>query len=542
MHVVVFDENKPPQGRDVAEETETILFGSDPKCHIYLPDVRVADEHFMFRKTPTGDWVLSLLQIPGDHPAHRTEILLNALDLQPDQVIRHNNEITIARFRLCIFLDSATANAPKAASMEEAAKIRSHPLPSGAVVRPTGQGEAHLREGDIKRITSFAFTIHDCIDLASLMSTCLHEVQHLFDAKRVWMGARRRGYGRLEFVEAVKTGAKSADEPPLLETYKYRCTERGQYICIPQVDENESESVLSVPLQTDRAIFGMLYLDNRANAAPYGELDLDFLTVLASMISRQLELIVMDMIKLQESITAGELSFLRELQSHLDPTVVPQWDGLQLAVYCKPGLDNAGDFCDVMGLPNGLAAFFCGHMSGAATTAALALAESRAAFRVAGLHADAPHVVLRAINWLVHNPKKPCGLSAIITVMNPKTGAMQCASSGAIGAVIVDAAGKLRSLMQPNMPPAGSQREFNYTGGSTRLDNGETMFLFTPGCLSITDQNGQRLNQQELLDAMSDSFGQGASTALNDLLSDLKGYFKDGRQPDDISIMVVHRE
>lgn len=542
MHILVYDESRPPQGRDVPESHETIYFGSDPECHVYLPDLRVADKHFALCKRDKGAWTLKALDVADDSPARRTAIYVNSRDLSDDQVIRHNDEILIARFRLAIFLDSATANAPKASAMEDAAKIRAHPLPSGAIVHNQAIDEVHLRQGDTHRIAAFAFAIHDCADLAGFMSTCVREVQHMFDAQRVWLAARRKGYGRFEFMEAVKSGAKSCDEPALLETYSYRCAERGQVICVPQTDQKDTESVMSVPLQTNRATYGMLYLDNRADAGPYGEDALGFLCILSVMISRQLELIITDMVKRQESIATGQLSFMRELQANMDPTMVPQWEGLQLAVYCKPGLDTAGDLCDVMGMPNGLAAFFCGHMTGAATTAALALAQSRAAFRIAGLHADAPHIVLRAMNWMIHDPKKPCGLSVIILVMNPKTGAMQYASGGAIGAVVVDASGQMRSLMQPKMPPVGAQREFGYLSGSGRLEEGETMFLFTPGCLTLTDRAGSRLNQQELLDAMSDSFGQGASTALNDMLSDLKTYFREGRQPDDISIMVIHRE
>jgi len=542
MHVLVYDESKPPQGRDVPEKLETIYFGSDPACHVYLPDLRVADRHFVLRKRAKDEWALEPLDIAEDSPARRTAIFVNARDLADDQIIRHNDEIVIARFRLAIFLDSATANAPKASAMEYAAKIRAHPLPSGTIVHNQAIGEVRLRQGDAHRIAAFAFAIHDCIDLAGFMSTCVREVQHLFEAQRVWLAARRKGYGRFEFIEAVKSGAKNCDEPPLLETYSYRCAERGQLICTQQTNENDTESAMCVPLQTNRATYGMLYLDNRADAGPYGEDELGFLSILSEMISRQLELIITDMVKRHEAIAAGELSFMRELQANMDPTMVPQWDGLQLAVYCKPGLDGAGDLCDVMGLPNGLAAFFCGHMTGAATTAALALAQSRAAFRIGGLHADAPHIVLRAMNWMIHDPKKPCGLSVIIVVMNPNTGAMQYASGGAIGAVVVNASGQMRSLMQPKMPAVGAQREFGYQSGSGRLENGETMFLFTPGCLALTDRTGGRLNQRELLDAMSDSFGQGASTALNDMLSDLKTYFRDGRQPDDISIMVIHRE
>ena len=149
------------------------------------------------------------------------------------------------------------------------------------------------------------------------------------------------------------------------------------------------------------------------DAPSYEEPDLEILTLLGAAIAKQLELAVRDLVRKQQAIEAGEWSFMRELQSKMDPTNVPQWDGLQLTVYCKPGLECAGDIYDVMRLPNGLAAFMCGHVVGTPTIAALAMAEVRASFRFAGLHSDPPHVIFRALNWLLHDPQCPASLCAV---------------------------------------------------------------------------------------------------------------------------------
>jgi serine phosphatase RsbU (regulator of sigma subunit) len=94
----------------------------------------------------------------------------------------------------------------------------------------------------------------------------------------------------------------------------------------------------------------------------------------------------------------------------------------------------------------------------------------------------------------------------------------------------------------PNVPQVGATKEHVYESAAGRLQEGETMVIFTPGCLTVTDRAGSPLGAERFLDSVADSFGQAASVALSDLLSDLKAFFQEGRQPDDITIMVMHRE
>ena len=58
----------------------------------------------------------------------------------------------------------------------------------------------------------------------------------------------------------------------------------------------------------------------------------------------------------------------------------------------------------------------------------------------------------------------------------------------------------------------------------------------------MSNRDGELLSEERLADSIADGFGQPSSTAMDDLLSDLEPFFKDGRQPDDITVMILHRE
>ncbi len=542
MHIVSQDDNNNVRGTEIPGNVDCVLIGSNPNCHVYLPDIRIAENHLCMRKGDGDDWWLETLEIPENTPAEFTRVYVNAIEATEPVKIKHNDHLMIASFQLVVFTNDATENAPKSAIMEDVSKIRQHPLPAGSLVRQECNENLSLSSKMMDSITSFSFELSNCLDLASLIASTISGTISALNAHKVWIGIRRRGYGRLEFVEAKRSDGTSGSDPARLETFQYRCTERGQQICCPQMEEKRIGSVLCVPLVGEFGKLGMLYVENKPDAIPYSEQDLDCLAVIAIVVTKQLERVVHEQIKRQEAIEAGEWSFMRELQAKMDPTSVPQWDGLQLAVYCKPGLESAGNIYDVMRLPNGLAAFMCGHIKGSPTIAALAMAEVRASFRMAGLHADPPHVLLRALNWLLHDPQCPASLATSGIVMNPKTGAMQFATAGETGAVIIDQKGDLRKLTQESMPEVGEIRDFMFHSQAGRLHEGETIVLYTPGCISVTDSKGECLTESKLLDSIADSFGLPASTALDELLSELESFFKHGRQPDDITIMVLHRE
>ncbi len=541
MHIVVTDEERPTRGFDFPEQKDLIRIGSTSDCDLFLPDVRVADEHVLIRRTNATDWFLEFCEIPSDTPAEFTRIYVNAIESTEPTQLRHNDEIMIARFRLKIFLDDSSAAAPRAAIVEAASKIREHPLPSGAEVRNALSDGVTLSEGVVAMLADLAFEINQCIDLSSLMGACIRHVHKQFSAHQVWVGTRRRSFGRLEFVETRLEDGSLGGDPHLIDTYVYRCTEREQLILCSKLDAYPVGSLMCVPLVADRGVLGIIYVDQKHEGVPFGPLELDCLAAMSVVIAKHLDRIVADQVELMESIKAGEISFVRELQSLMDPTNVPQWEGLQMAMYCKPGLDSSGDIFDVMRLPNGLASFICGHVRGAPTHAALAMAQVRAAFRLAGLHADPPHILFRALNWILHDPKRPCEFSVVGLVMNPKTGAMQYATAGDIGAAVVGSGGQLRTMVQDSIPAVGSRAEYAYMGGAGRIEDGETLVLYTPGCYRVTNEEGEAMGRGQLVNAISDLFGQPASSALDELLSDFRAFYAAGRQTDDVTFMILHR-
>jgi len=513
-------------------ETDVITIGSDPDAQVYLPDTRLAPQQAELRLSE-GGWAVEPLD-------HQHALILNAGVAETRTPVKSGDQIHLGDFAVKVYIDSGQSAVPvKTAVTEEVAKLRRHALPPGSAIHK--EDNIELTPTAQARVAEFALRLPECIDFDGLLNVSSRALEKAFGARLVWIGVRRKTHGELGFVGGKRQDGKAVVDPPHLDTWLYRCVEKNQFILVPRTAEKGTTSALIVPLTTGRGCLGVIYIDSPAGAAPYDKLHLDELRMCGVLIVRQVESVIAEHTRKQEAAVTGELAFIRGIQARMDPATLPHWDQLQLAVYCKPGLERTGDLFDVMRLPNGLASFLVANAEGSRTRAALAMAEIRAAFRMAAMHADPPHILMRALHWMLRADRDPCLLQCATIVVNPKTGSCEYATAGNIGAIIVGSTGELRVLANPTTKALGHDDEYDLPARSERITPGETLALYSPGCRSIIDANANRLGDGPLTGALCDGCGQSATAALEEVLTDLSAFFSEGYQPDDITMLLAHR-
>lgn len=505
--------------------------GSDPDAHVYLPDGRIAPHQADLKACETG-WIVEPLSL--DHA-----LILNAAVADAPTPIKNGDEIRLGDFALKIYFDDDSDPSARTVVAQEVARMRRHALPPGALVHKEAQITLHPPAK--AAVAEVALQLPQCPDPAALLNLCAGTLREVFDARMVWIGVRRKNYGKLVMVEGVRKDGKTPGDPPDLDTFLFRCLEHHQFIAVPRMARADAESALAVPLLGATGSMGLIYLDSPPGSKPYEGLHLDQLSMYAALIARQYENLLSGQAHHQQAVADGELSFIRQVQARLDPGAVPEWEPLQIAVYCKPGSERCGNVYDVMRLPNGLAAFLLADAEGTRTRAALAMAEVRAAFRMAAMHADPPHVLLKALNWLVRADREPCLLHCAALVMNPNSGACEYAIAGDVGAVVLEPSGEPRALNDPRIKPLGSANEYPAAARTERVAPGETAVFYSRGCKSVTDAGGNQLGAGPLVSAFCDAADQPAAAALEEVLTDLSAFFKEGRPLDDITMLWVHR-
>lgn len=518
-------------------ETRPIAIGSGQDCDIRLPDRRVLPRQALLSPRPDGTWVIEAAE-------SGMPVTLNGRTVNHAAPIGNADEVEIGTFTLALYRtgaeELAEVSRPQTMVPHQVAELRARPLPPGSIVKADRE-DLKLTGLAAKQLAAYGQLLRACSDVPRLIDVALEMLLAEFAGRVVYAATRRNAFGPFESVHGCTPDGRVVDEPAALDVLTYRCLEHLQLICVPRAESEGVESLMAVPLNASRGPVGLLYVDRRKGSAAFEEADLDRLIAYAAQTAAQLDVLLGKQEAAQDSVNTGHLLFIRELQARLDPKSVPQWTGLQSSVYCKPGVERASDVFDIMRLPNGCAAVMIAGLAGEPPRSAIAMAEVRAAFRMSALHADPPQLFLRAMNWMLCEDAHHCELNVALVVIHPATGELHYCTAGTIGAVVIDTHGDSRELTHRAAPPAGKTPNYPYEPGSDLLGPDELLALFTPGCWSVRDAQGQALGEDRFVESLRDGFGQTASTALEELVAEHAAYYRDGRQPDDISIVLVHR-
>lgn len=528
----------PTSVRRYTFRDEPVTIGSHTANAIQLPDMSIRGYHAMILPSEDGEDGWTFQPSSPDAPA-----TINKLPIVTPVALDDGDVIQISHFELKFLADSPTTDMelPEAGNVDELARIRQYPLPPRSVTRK-GDEDVVLTALRSEALATYARALSNAYDVPTTLDATLGLLLKELGARTVWLGLRRAPDGTLDFVEGRSQEGRLSGEPWMLEGFCYRCLSRRQYILIPRTGQPDTQSCLAVPVISPRGALGLIIADTRRRVRVFDETDLDFLTVISRLLAWHFDALVTELMTRRRQMEAQELALLRDVQTRLDPRSLPEWPQLQFAAYARPGSARAGDVCDIARLPNGLAAMIVGRVTAGMTRTAMAMSEVHSAFRLSCMHADPPHILLRALNALLSDPREPCQFDAAVVVMNPKTGAMEYASGGKIGLVIVDARGNSRLLESEASPPIGASRTHAYTPGKDRVRSGGTLAFFTRGCLEAMDPSGARLTSQRLIDSLCDVFGLPASTALTDLLTDLGSFLKEGTLSEDVTVLLAHRE
>jgi serine phosphatase RsbU (regulator of sigma subunit) len=524
---------------DVAfTEEDEVTIGSQSDCSIHLPDARVSAQNVLITPTEEGHWLVENLD-PGNR------VLLNAHVLTQRITLQNDDEISLHEYTLKVYLDAdihqKIVEEPEM-SAEELVKIREYPLPAGSLVRRHGE-PVSLSRSQLDRVAGAGLAIGAFRDLHDWIESSLNLLLDVFDARCAWVGFRRQARGELDVQGGKLVTGQPSDQNPMVELLRYRCVERHQHICIRKVRDHEYiGTAMGAPLMGKGGAFGMIYVDRRPKSDRFRSSDLDLLSAIASQLSFKLQAMLEGYLQRSAEVSSTEISVVHAIQEHLDPKGVPAFEDYNLAAYSRSGQENPGDVYDVMKHPDTqITALMLGHVNATGALLALSMARLHSTFRVGFLHNDPPHALARALNWLMYDERDPSTVDAVFLAMYPG-GRVRYSRAGKIGAFVVGANGQPRALGSADAPPIGHVRNFEYQSSIEQLAPGETLALYTRGIASCTDGEGQRFGEHRFITLVCDGFGQTPAATLQDATSELVGFFKDGRHPDDMSIVLLHRE
>lgn len=513
---------------DLSFDEETVRAGSAADSEIHLPSPKLADYHLRLAPFRPGVWAVEAVN-------KKPVPTLNGLPMSSRANVKDGDRISVAGFTLTVYPTWDTGREDS-----DAAALRGKPLPAGTLVRKHME-KVSIPAGWLDKISRIAMELGLCTDLRILIDYSLDMMLRVFGAGYAWIGCRRLPEGRLDFVEGRLDSGKISDTPAFTDALVHHCLTRSQHLCVPTADDPVIVTGMAAPLMSSEGSIGVIYVDGRKQGQSYKPHHLDLFSLIGSLICSRLEQIFKGQLALQTQLAGGEISLTREVQARLDPKSVPHSEHLQIVAHSKPGSAASGDVFDIVRMASGTIAFFFGHVNAKGFETAITMAEARAAFRLSMLHGDAPHVFLRAMNWLVHEIKGAATIDCICMLIESDKGSIKYSAGGRALASLIGKSGDATPLTGGDRPAIGGTASVDYQSATAELPEGGMLALISPGMAAARNTAGEPLDPQRFIDSLCDGFGQSARAVLDDALDDVSSYLREGEQLEDITVFLIRR-
>lgn len=536
MRLVVFANGTP--FAEIVADDEAVFIGGLDSCGVHLDGEGLPGQIAVVMPEPHGVWALQCLQ-------DEERVFLNGQAVAEKLSLRTGDEIRVRDYEIRAELEHREpreAVGPSKTSVAQMTRLVQFQLPPGSQIKKSDEA-IEISQPHLFRMARLNLALASVETPEALMNIAFQALQEAFAAHRVWIGIRRVNYGPMEYVEGRMLTGQSVELPGTGENLKPRVLDRGQNVLITQ-GIPDAASLIAGPLVGPDGMLGMVYVDSGESGRRFETGDLDYFIGLLAVTSVQLDAIFKAIAKTRAATLAGEVVVTHAIQSRLTTRKLPQWENqLVFAAFREPGRERTTDIYDIVKLANGWAAFMIAHTSAAGPIPAMLMAQTQAAFRSAVMHMDRPSVYLRSMNVLLYDGLGDRPLHCFMGVIDPSNGQMRYAQAGRIGAYVIGQRGDDRSVSPPEeLPPLGMVKSVNYEDGTTLLDHEESLVLYTPGVITARNSKGENFGEDRFINILCDGFGQLASTMLKEMLSDLQQFTEGGSQPEDITVILAHRD
>jgi serine phosphatase RsbU (regulator of sigma subunit) len=508
-----------------------IVIGSNPQCGVHLPDPRISERLASLSQDDAGSWWLEIEDTS-------TPTCLNRAVQKGRARLRHADEITVAQFSIRLMMESDKSR--EELQRERLLAItRSHgeTLQLGTIVHRFDTPVPVARE-HLEQMTLLVLRLSQVESVRDLLVPVLRAVLRTFDGRRAWIGIRPTDRSPLEWTLGLNDQGQPCERPPSSSRMELRCLAHSQYLCSPESSTPGLRSAMGVPLVCQSGTLGMLYVENNPSDPAYDEASLHAFSTMACCVARPLENILQQAAAKRRAAMSTELALARATQDALTPRAVPQWDDLHLAAYRYMGDSRCQDLYDFVQLPDKTAFLVVARLAVDGPAVPRLLSGVHSAFRSAALHADAPHLFARALNWVLAggDPRPLVHLATLC--LAPATGRVSyCLAGDGVHLRRINRSGGA-AVEAPAAPPIGAARSPAYDLQTADLAPGESLCVATSGVDAALNAQGRPFGLASLEECLSDGVGQPPGNVLAEFEADLAEFLSGGSCAEDITVVL----
>jgi serine phosphatase RsbU (regulator of sigma subunit) len=215
--------------------------------------------------------------------------------------------------------------------------------------------------------------------------------------------------------------------------------------------------------------------------------------------------------------------------------------GYESRVHYTPSARAGGDLYDFIPLADGRVGIVIADASGHGVSAAVLMGMTLVLTRSAS-GAGAPEKVLERVNAQLYRTLPPGSFAtACYLILDPETGRLQYTLAGHDPPLIRRAASlEVQRLPLIGGTPLGLRPEFPEVRGTTILNPGDTLVLYTHGVTEAMNPSGETFGQERLAEALESSAGA-VDRVMGSVLVAVNAHAEGAALQDDVTLVLVRR-
>jgi phosphoserine phosphatase RsbU/P len=299
------------------------------------------------------------------------------------------------------------------------------------------------------------------------------------------------------------------------------------------------QSVMCVPLWTNRDVVGVIYADRSTYGTPFDDSDLRLLTFLGNLAAVKIENARLFEESLEKSRLERELELAAQIQRNLLPSGAPSFPPYDIAGATKASFHVGGDYFDYIALGETGLGLAVADVSGSGVSASLLMASLRAS-----LHAEArpgfdPAEAAAKLNRFVHRSSEThCYISFFFGILDA-TG-MTFINAGHNPPILIEPGGKVRRFEGTGLC-LGMFAEEVYTLERREIGPGSVLCLYTDGITEARNEKGEEFGEERLIELLKVRAGAESSRILDTVFKAVEDFADVKDHDDDKTCVIITR-
>ena len=231
----------------------------------------------------------------------------------------------------------------------------------------------------------------------------------------------------------------------------------------------------------------------------------------------------------------------REIQQRLFPKAAPVLAGFEIGGASHPAEATGGDYFDYLPMLHGRLGVVLADVTGHGVGPALLMAETRAYLRVlAGRREDVGEILTRANGVLAEDVGSERFVTLFIARLDPERKSISYASAGHPAGYVLDAGGKVKSVLPRTGIPLGMRPQTEYQASAEMfLAKGDAVLLLTDGIEECLAPDGTLFGIERALEVVREQRKLPAQQIVEELYQAVRKFSGGTAQIDDITALVV---